>query len=62
MKKSITKLMLHQETLRTLANHELPRVVGGVANGCPDLTRLASGCTTNFHADSLVQNPTKTMV
>ena len=45
MKKPVTKLMLNQETIRMLANDQLTRVVGGVADNCPDITKLESGCT-----------------
>lgn len=55
MKKSIAKLMLDQETIRTLVNDELTRVVGG-AQDCPDVTRLVSGCTVTF-ANPIVQSP-----
>jgi hypothetical protein len=57
MKKSISKLMLNHETIRTLVNDELSRVVGGVADNCSDMTRLVSGCTVT-PAHSNIQSPT----
>ena len=53
MKKSIPKLTLNRETVRTLVNTELARVVGGMDTECPAVTRLASGCSSAFHAGSL---------
>lgn len=53
--KKPTKLMLHQETLRTLASDELSRVVGGQQD-CPDVTRLVSGCTVS-PANSIMESP-----
>ena len=49
MKKPITKLTLHRETIKTLNNDDLMRVIGGRAD-CPDLTRIISGCTTDPRA------------
>lgn len=43
MKKSILKLVLHRETVRTLANTELAQVVGGQVS-CPAVTREESSC------------------
>lgn len=54
MKRSIPKLALKRETVRTLVKTEMERVIGGGETICPVVTRLASGCTTAFHADSLV--------
>jgi hypothetical protein len=56
MKKSIPKLALHRETVRTLVNTELARVVGGAETACPQVTQLISGCSSDVHADSLLQN------
>lgn len=56
MKKSIPKLALNRETVRTLVNTELARVVGGEETACPQVTRLLSGCSSEVHADSLLQN------
>jgi hypothetical protein len=53
--KKPTKLMLNQQTLRTLASDELSRVVGGWQD-CPDVTRLVSGCTVS-PANSIIQIP-----
>jgi len=53
MKKSIPKLVLKRETVRTLVNTELTWVVGGLETACPQLSRLQSGCSEEFHADSL---------
>jgi hypothetical protein len=53
MKKSIPKLALNRETVRTLVNTEMARVVGGLATDCPAVTQLASTCSSNLHADSL---------
>jgi hypothetical protein len=57
MKKSISKLALKRETVRTLVSTELTWVVGGQETACPALTRLQSGCSEEFHADSLVPPP-----
>jgi hypothetical protein len=56
MKKSIPKITLHRETVRTLVRTELARVIGG-DNGCPQVSRLASSCGGAIHADSLIGNP-----
>ena len=56
MKKSIPKLALNRETVRTLVKTELARVVGGETN-CTAVTGLASGCSGGAHADSLVLDP-----
>lgn len=56
MKKPITKLVLKPQTIRTLVNDELTRVVGGAADNCPNMTRLESGCTVP-PADSIIQSP-----
>lgn len=53
MKKSISKLALNRETVRTLVNTELARVIGGLETICTQVTKLASGCSSEFHADSL---------
>jgi len=54
MKKSIPKLALNRETVRTLVKAEMARVVGGSdETNCPAVTRLQSGCTSAVHADSL---------
>ncbi len=53
MKKSIPKLALNRETVRTLVKTELARVVGGDETNCPAVTKLASGCSSAVHADSL---------
>ena len=54
MKKSIPKLALNRETVRTLVKTELARVVGGSDDtNCPAVTKLASGCSSAVHADSL---------
>ena len=53
MKRSIPKLALNRETVRNLVDTELARVVGGVETNCPAVTRLASGCSSQVHADSL---------
>ena len=55
MKKSIARLTLDRETIRTLVDDELARVVGGVQD-CADITRLVSGCTVST-AKSIVQSP-----
>lgn len=55
MKKSIAKLTLDRETIRTLVDDELARVVGGLQD-CPDITRLVSGCTVP-RTNSIVQSP-----
>jgi hypothetical protein len=55
MKRSIPKLALNRETVRTLVNIEMMRVIGGMESNCPNVTGLASGCATQFHADSLAQ-------
>jgi hypothetical protein len=54
MKKSIPKLALNRETVRTLVKTELARVVGGDETNCPAVTKLASGCSSAVHADSLL--------
>jgi len=59
MKRSIPKLTLNRETVRTLVNTELARVIGGSDDtncGPATITKLASGCSSNFHADSLALN------
>jgi len=56
MKKSIPKLALNRETVRTLINTELARVVGGETN-CTNVTGLQSGCSGFAHADSLILDP-----
>ena len=53
MKKSIPKLTLKRETVRALVKTELARVVGGDDTNCPAVTKLASGCSSAFHADTL---------
>lgn len=53
MKRFIPKLVLNRETVRTLINTELARVVGGETN-CTNVTGLNSGCGGVVHADSLV--------
>lgn len=53
MKKSIPKLALNRETVRTLVATELTRIVGGAATACTQVTGLASGCSSQAHADSL---------
>jgi hypothetical protein len=58
MKKSIPKLVLHRETVRTLVNTELARVVGGLEDNCPAVTRQESSCAPAIQADPLVLNPT----
>jgi hypothetical protein len=55
MKRSIPKLALKREVIRTLVKTEMARVIGGAETNCPVVTRLLSGCTTAFHADSLVE-------
>ena len=57
MKKSIPKLALKRETVRTLVNTELARVIGGDETACTNVTGLASGCSSAMHADSLVVDP-----
>lgn len=54
MKRSIPKLTLKRETVRTLVKTEMERVIGGAETICPNVTRQLSGCTTAFHADSLL--------
>jgi len=54
MKRSIPKLTLKRETVRTLVKTEMERVIGGAETICPNVTRRESGCTTAFHADSLL--------
>jgi len=54
MKKSIPKLALNRETVRTLVKTELARVVGGDETNCPNVTKLQSGCSSAVHADSLL--------
>jgi hypothetical protein len=54
MKRSIPKLTLKRETVRTLVKTEMERVIGGAETICPNVTRAASSCTTAFHADSLI--------
>jgi hypothetical protein len=54
MKKSIPKLALNRETVRTLVTTELARVIGGVETACTQVTKLASGCSSEVHADSLL--------
>lgn len=56
MKRSIPKLTLNRETVRTLIDTEMARVVGGAETNCPQVTLLASGCSSGVHADSLLQN------
>ena len=56
MKKSIPKLALNRETVRTLAGAELARVVGAAETNCPQVTQLISGCSSEVHADSLLLN------
>jgi hypothetical protein len=56
MKKSIPRLALNRETVRTLVDTELARVVGGEETNCPQVTRLISGCSSQVHADSLLQD------
>jgi hypothetical protein len=46
MKRTITKLVLHRETVRALVDGELARVVGGEQEtGCTQMTKLPSGCS-----------------
>lgn len=57
MKRSIPKLTLNRETVRTLVDTELARVIGGDDTTCgTTVTKLASGCSSNFHGDSLALN------
>jgi hypothetical protein len=56
MKRSIPRLALKRETVRTLVTTELTRVVGGEETNCPQVTGLLSGCSGEVHADSLLQN------
>lgn len=56
MKRSISKLALKRETVRTLVATELARVVGGEETSCTQVTGLISGCSGEVHADSLLQN------
>ena len=53
MKRSLPKLVLNRETVRTLINTELARVVGGETN-CTNVTGLNSGCSGIIHAASLI--------
>jgi len=55
MKRSIPKLALKRETVRTLVKTEMARVIGGAETNCPAVTKLASGCSSAFHADSLLE-------
>jgi putative effector of murein hydrolase len=55
MKRSIPRLALKRETVRTLVATELARVVGGEET-CTQVTGLMSGCSGEVHADSLLQN------
>jgi hypothetical protein len=55
MKKSISKLALKHEVIKTLVDSDLSRVAGGGSPLCGP-TKLVSTCTTAFHADSL-QHP-----
>ena len=55
MKKSITKLALNQETIRTLADVAATRFTGEAPPPDCWMTRLISGCSSGIHADSLRQ-------
>jgi hypothetical protein len=55
MKKAIPRLALKRETVRALVDTEMARVIGG-ETACTNVTRLASGCSSAFHADSLALN------
>lgn len=45
MKKMKIKLTVRRETIRRLAKHELPDVVGGAITTCTGDTKRESGCT-----------------
>jgi len=45
MKKTIRRLVLKQETVRTLVKAELAKVDGGLNENCTAMTQPASGCT-----------------
>ena len=51
MKKTISKLALNRETVKTLVDTDLSRVNGGVPpTPCTPFTRLISGCVTELDA------------
>ena len=45
MKKTITRLALKRETVRTLVEAELAHVAGGLNANCTNMTGKDSGCT-----------------
>jgi hypothetical protein len=52
MKKPLPKLVLNRETVRMLVDAEPARVLGDVT--CTVVTNMFSGCSSNVHADSLL--------
>jgi hypothetical protein len=55
-KKSISRLALSRETVKRLVDTETARIIDGLPASCTGVTRLASGCSSGIHADSLALN------